>query len=82
MGFDEFADGWPAKISQVGFGEESRSYLTLNLWKFPVLELGEAPFAVDAKMDAKRSAVVEVEKHLFADGPGFGELSFGDEFGA
>jgi hypothetical protein len=42
----------------------------------------ETPLAVDAKVDAKGSAVFEFEKHLLADGSGLDEFLTGDEFGA
>jgi hypothetical protein len=33
-------------------------------------------------VNAKGLAVLEVEEHLFADSPSFGELVVGDKFGA
>ena len=80
--FDQFTDGWAAEVGQVGFGEEACSYLALNFWEFVVFELYEAPFAIYAEVNAQGLAVVEVEKHLFADGPSFVELLVRDEFGA
>ena len=43
------------------------------------MKFDEAPFAINAQVNAQGLAVIEIEKHLFADCPGFGEFLVRDE---
>jgi hypothetical protein len=56
--------------------------LALDIWEFTLFKLYETPFAIDTKVNAEGLTLIEVEKHLFADCPGFGEFASRDELGA